>query len=133
MRGTLAGVRPVTAARPPNAGQRLAHVRPQVPRNRAITTKTVAHLGFTTRSDQYNQEMKKAMGWDDRNPYEYHYDAGLYYHEIVPNVICGSQPRNPDDVAHLHETEHVTFILNVRGIVVLGKPPSHNHIPNKHR
>ncbi len=118
LRGAFGGVRPT--AHPSDALHRVVQARPHVARHGKVLTKTVAHLGFTTRSEQYNAEMKKAMGWDDRNPYEYHYDAGLYYHEIVPNVICGSQPRNPDDVGHLHETEHVTFILNVRGGVGCG-------------
>lgn len=37
-----------------------------------------------------------------------------YYHEIVPNLICGTQPRNPGDVDILADTEKITHILNVR-------------------
>lgn len=35
--------------------------------------------------------MAKQMHWD--NPYEYHFDRGLYMHEVSPGLICGTQVR----------------------------------------
>jgi hypothetical protein len=37
--------------------------------------------------DAYNQQMAKQMHWD--RPFEYHFDRGLYFHEVHPNLICG--------------------------------------------
>ena len=65
------------------------------------------------RSDVYNEKMKQAMGWQDADPYQYHYDRGLYYHEIIPNLLCGSQPRNVADVAELEAEVGVTTVINV--------------------
>eukprot|EP00983_Pelagomonas_calceolata_P092940 1157724-Pelagomonas_calceolata.AAC.2 len=31
--------------------------------------------------------------WQDR-PYDYDYSRGLYFHEIIPGLIVGSQPRH---------------------------------------
>lgn len=64
-------------------------------------------------SQAYNEEMKKAMGWDDADPYQYHYDRGLYYHEVMPNLLCGSQPRNVEDIVKLKEDIGATVIVNV--------------------
>jgi hypothetical protein len=45
----------------------------------------------------------RQMGWDHHvNPYEYHPERGLYYHEVSRNLICGSQPQTPEDIEHLH-------------------------------
>lgn len=65
-------------------------------------------------SDAYNQQMKKAMGWKDADPYQYHYDRGLYYHEIVPDLICGSQPRHAEDITELKEEVHASTIINLQ-------------------
>lgn len=64
-------------------------------------------------SQAYNEEMKKAMGWDDADPFQYHYDRGLYYHEVMPNLLCGSQPRNIDDIVKLKNNIGATVIVNV--------------------
>ena len=64
-------------------------------------------------SQAYNEEMKKAMGWDDADPYQYHYDRGLYYHEVMPDLLCGSQPRNVEDIVKLKEDIGATVIINV--------------------
>lgn len=42
-------------------------------------------------------------------------NTAQYYHEVVPNLICGTQPRNPTDVDILADTEKITHILNVCG------------------
>ena len=55
------------------------------------------------------------QGWEHLSPYEYHPERGLYYHEIVPRLFCGTQPLNPDEVTYLREREGITHILNVRG------------------
>jgi hypothetical protein len=57
--------------------------------------------------------MQKKMGWEHLNPYEYHYERGVYYHEIDRHLICGSQPRNADDIVVLREEANVTTIVNV--------------------
>lgn len=65
---------------------------------------------------QYNQEMAEKMGWNDalKNPYEYHPERGIYYHYILEDVLCGSQPRSPDDIAHIAIEEDVRAILNMQ-------------------
>lgn len=65
----------------------------------------------TSKSSEYNREMAAQMGWE-LNPYEYHWDRGLYYHEVHPNLICGTQPRNVAEVEALH-LSGVHTILNV--------------------
>eukprot|EP00192_Tetraselmis_astigmatica_P021353 CAMPEP_0117675258 /NCGR_PEP_ID=MMETSP0804-20121206/15505_1 /TAXON_ID=1074897 /ORGANISM="Tetraselmis astigmatica, Strain CCMP880" /LENGTH=291 /DNA_ID=CAMNT_0005484241 /DNA_START=376 /DNA_END=1251 /DNA_ORIENTATION=+ len=68
-----------------------------------------------SQSAEYNTQMKEAMQWDQHvSPFEYYYDRGLYYHEVEPNVLCGSQPRNVQDVEYLAEVEKVTTILNLQ-------------------
>lgn len=54
------------------------------------------------------------MGWDHLNPYEYHPERGLYYHEVFPNLLCGSQPQTPGDIEQLHSQERVTNIVNLQ-------------------
>ena len=54
------------------------------------------------------------MGWEDCNPYEYHPQRGLYYHEVVRNIICGSQPQTREDIEHLKYKESVTNIINLQ-------------------
>lgn len=68
----------------------------------------------STRDAAYNQSMQLQMGWDTRDPYQYYFDRGLYFHEILPNLICGSQPRNADDVRHLALVEKVDTVLNLQ-------------------
>ena len=84
------------------------------------------------KSDAYNEKMKQAMGWKDADPYQYHYDRGLYYHEIIPDLLCGSQPRNVADVAELKAEVGVTTVLNVgmhdcckSSLQLLARPKSH--------
>lgn len=38
------------------------------------------------------------MGWDNANPFEYHPERGLYYHEVWPNLLCGTQPQTKEDI-----------------------------------
>lgn len=54
------------------------------------------------------------MGWEQANPYEYHPERGLYYHEVARNLICGSQPQTREDIEHLHHKECVTNIVNLQ-------------------
>ncbi len=35
------------------------------------------------------------------NPYEYHPELGLYYHEVAPGLLCGTQLRSTADVERL--------------------------------
>ncbi|KAG2486009.1 hypothetical protein HYH03_015322 [Edaphochlamys debaryana] len=67
-----------------------------------------------SKNEAYNRIMQRQMGWSHVNPYEYHYDRGLYYHEVLPNLICGTQPRNVADVDELFEAERITHILNLQ-------------------
>lgn len=71
-------------------------------------------VSSATKDNEYNRVMQQQMGWGHLNPYEYHFDRGLYYHEVAPNLICGTQPRNTSDVRTLREREGITTILNVR-------------------
>ena len=56
----------------------------------------------------------RQMGWENSNPYEYHPERGLYYHEVARNLICGSQPQTREDIEYLHGKEHVTNIVNLQ-------------------
>ena len=47
--------------------------------------------------------MYREMGWKDANPYEYHPERGLYYHEVWPGLYCGTQPQSRQDVDSLAE------------------------------
>ena len=53
-------------------------------------------------------------GWENSNPYEYHPERGLYYHEVARNLICGSQPQTREDIEYLHCKESVTNIVNLQ-------------------
>lgn len=66
------------------------------------------------KTEEYNKAMQRQMGWDSANPYEYHYDRGLYYHEIIPGLFCGSQPRNPEDINVMKEEVNPHTILNLQ-------------------
>lgn len=66
-------------------------------------------------SYEYTATMQKKMNWD--KPFEYHYDRGLYYHEVYPGVFCGTQPRNPDEVSEIQQTLGITTIVNVSNVV----------------
>lgn len=58
----------------------------------------------------YNQNMQHAMN----NPYEYHPERGLYYHEIYDNLLVGSQPQCAEDIRTLVEVEGITTIFNMQ-------------------
>ena len=54
------------------------------------------------------------MNWDNVNPYEYHPERGLYWHEILPNLLCGSQPQSAGDIDILHSEMGVTDIVSLQ-------------------
>ncbi|KAK3263398.1 hypothetical protein CYMTET_27795 [Cymbomonas tetramitiformis] len=54
--------------------------------------------------------MKEAM----LNPYEYHPERGLYYHEISEGLLVGTQPRLPHDIDVLQHEAAVTTVLNLQ-------------------
>jgi hypothetical protein len=45
---------------------------------------------------------------------QYHFDRGLYMHEIVPGLFCGTQPRNPREIEELANGHGVDVILNLQ-------------------
>jgi hypothetical protein len=45
---------------------------------------------------------------------QYHFDRGLYMHEIVPGLFCGTQPRNPREIEELANNHGVDVILNLQ-------------------
>lgn len=47
-------------------------------------------------------------------PLQYHFDRGLYMHEVVPGLFCGTQPRNPQEVEELAHDHRVTVIMNLQ-------------------
>ena len=53
------------------------------------------------------------MGWraSGLDPFQYHPERGLYLHEVAPSLLCGTQPRNADEVAALREEHGVTHIV----------------------
>ena len=93
---------------------------PSVPRRQSLQKRSgrvskplCTSASKVDQSEEYNAKMKKAMGWKDADPYQYHYDRGLYWHEIIPDLICGSQPRNTADMAELKNDVGATTIINV--------------------
>uniref|UniRef100_A0A061S536 Phosphoglucan phosphatase chloroplastic-like n=1 Tax=Tetraselmis sp. GSL018 TaxID=582737 RepID=A0A061S536_9CHLO len=92
-----------------------APVRPPLSRPRQHRRQTrAASADPRSKSTEYNTAMKDQMGWDHISPFEYYYDRGLYYHEVEPGVLCGSQPRNTSDAEYLASAERVTTILNLQ-------------------
>eukprot|EP00878_Enallax_costatus_P002760 GHUV01002950.1.p1 GENE.GHUV01002950.1~~GHUV01002950.1.p1 ORF type:complete len:249 (+),score=38.06 GHUV01002950.1:173-919(+) len=85
--------------------RRLASV--QVAQQQQVATENVHRL-----DDEYNRQMQKQMHWD--NPFEYHFDRGLYMHEVHSNLICGTQPRNPQEIEQLAKQHRVDVILNLQ-------------------
>ncbi|RMZ57246.1 hypothetical protein APUTEX25_004080 [Auxenochlorella protothecoides] len=67
---------------------------------------------------EYNATMAAKMGWSSTrsglNPFEYHPERGIYYHYLTSDLLLGSQPRSPGDVAHLAKDEGVDAILNLQ-------------------
>ena len=59
--------------------------------------------------------MTMRMGWEGRNPYEYDFDRGVYFHEVDHNLLCGSQPRHAADIELLRD-EGVTAIVNLQQV-----------------
>jgi hypothetical protein len=45
---------------------------------------------------------------------QYHFDRGLYMHEIVPGLFCGTQPRTPQEIEELSTNHGVTVIMNLQ-------------------
>lgn len=62
--------------------------------------------------DEYNKQMAKQMHWD--TPFEYHFDRGLYFHEVAPGLCCGTQPRNPAEVEQLAKRHGINVIVNLQ-------------------
>ena len=56
--------------------------------------------------------MASKMEWTD--PFHYHPERGLYYHEVAPRVFCGTQPRSPTDVETLSSRLGISAILNLQ-------------------
>ena len=38
------------------------------------------------------------MGWEEKDPFKYYPERGLYYHMVWPEVYCGSQPQTSEDI-----------------------------------
>ena len=60
--------------------------------------------------EQYNATMKAAMS----NPFEYQPEIGLYYTEITPGMLVGTQIKSPEDVDRLVDFEGMTSVLNMQ-------------------
>lgn len=58
------------------------------------------------------RNMQEKMEWSD--PFHYHPERGLYYHEVAPRVFCGTQPRSPTDVETLHSRLGISAVLNLQ-------------------
>ena len=76
------------------------------------------------RQASYSQSVQcRRMNWDGSNPYEYHPERGIYFHEVFPRVICGSQPRTAEDISLLHDQvrpacSEVMYKLHLGGLAV---------------
>lgn len=77
----------------------------------AVSMATTLDVDVITRQKElYNENMKNAMN----NPYEYHPERGLYYHEVDDNLLVGSQPQSAEDIRTLVEVEGITTIFNMQ-------------------
>lgn len=82
-------------------------------RNREKYPRTICQAqDVEVKTEYYNRIMMEKMNWS--NPYEYHFDRCLYYHEVDRNLLCGGQPRHEDDIRLLLEEERVTAIVNLQ-------------------
>ena len=45
------------------------------------------------------------------NPFKYHPELGLYYHEVAPGLLCGTQLRTPADVERLAGAPQFTAFM----------------------
>ncbi|KAF8058840.1 LSF2 [Scenedesmus sp. PABB004] len=85
---------------------------------RATAAQQVAQAGggapaeHAALDDAYNSQMARQMGWS--SPFEYHFDRGLYFHEVAPRLFCGTQPRNPDELRQLAGAHRVDVIVNLQ-------------------
>jgi hypothetical protein len=61
------------------------------------------------RAEKYNALMRARMDW--RDPFSYNPDIGLYYHEVAPDVLVGTQPRGRREVDALVDETGATTIL----------------------
>ncbi|KAK9830917.1 hypothetical protein WJX81_004774 [Elliptochloris bilobata] len=62
------------------------------------------------RAEEYNRTMQKKMS----NPFEYHPELGLYYHEVAPGLLCGTQLRTPADIERLAGEEGVNVVVSLQ-------------------
>ena len=60
----------------------------------------------------YNEQMQRQMGWTE--PFSYHPDRGLYFHEVHARVVVGTQPRTPGEVEALATRHGVAAIVNLQ-------------------
>lgn len=49
------------------------------------------------------------------NPFQYHPELGMYYHEVAPGLLCGTQLRTPADVERLAGTPPLVFVVAFLG------------------
>jgi len=52
------------------------------------------------------------MGWSE--PFSYHFDRGLYFHEVYPRLLCGTQARSPEEVEALAQQHGVVTMVNLQ-------------------
>jgi hypothetical protein len=70
---------------------------------------------LVVRADENGQDAyNKAMAEYSKTPFEYRHELGLYYHEILPNLIVGTQPTTKADIDRLRDVEHVTCIFDLQ-------------------
>ncbi|GBF97675.1 phosphoglucan phosphatase chloroplastic-like [Raphidocelis subcapitata] len=66
----------------------------------------------TALDDTYNEQMARQMGWSE--PFSYHFNRGLYFHEVWPRLLCGTQPRSPAEVEELVRRHGVAAMVNLQ-------------------
>ena len=77
-----------------------------------VASEQATAVETTALDNLYNEQMAKQMHWS--NPFEYHFDRGLYFHEVSPNLFCGTQPRNPEEVRALADLHGIRTIVNLQ-------------------
>lgn len=83
-------------------------------RHTCCSMDTAIDKSEAARTAKYNQEMAQRMDWSGQNIYEYNYDRGIYSHEILPGLFCGTMPRNTSDLDYLHYHEGIDTVLNLQ-------------------
>lgn len=94
------------------ASPRGIHRRASCRRARAAPQQQHTVAPQASLDEAYNAQMARQMSWE--RPFEYHWDRGLYFHEVAPGLCCGTQPRDAGEVEALALQHGIGAIVNLQ-------------------